>query len=81
MEKKTLDVRGAKCPIPIVKAKQTLDLLKAGDVLDVIATDPGSVQDFQGWAKTSKLALLKEQRTETEPGGRIVYVHVLERKP
>ncbi len=80
MEKKILDVRGAKCPVPIVKARQALDSLKAGDVLDVLATDPGSVQDFQGWAKTSKLATLKEQRTETEPTGRVVYVHVLERK-
>jgi tRNA 2-thiouridine synthesizing protein A len=79
MEKKTLDVRGLKCPVPIVKAKQALDALKAGDLLEVVATDPGSVPDFQGWAKTSKLALLKEQATETDAGVQ-VYVHVLERK-
>ena len=80
MEKKTLDVRGAKCPVPIVKAKQALDGMKPGDLLEVLATDPGSVADFQGWAKTSKLAALREQRTETEPPGRQVFVHVLERK-
>ncbi len=80
MEKKTLDVRGAKCPVPIVKAKQALDGMRAGDQLEVLATDPGSVADFQGWAKTSKLALLKEQRTDIEPAGRQVFVHVLERK-
>lgn len=80
MAKQTLDVRGAKCPVPIVKAKQALDGLKPGDVLEVQATDPGSVADFQGWARTSKLATLAEQRTETEPTGRVVYVHVLERR-
>jgi tRNA 2-thiouridine synthesizing protein A len=80
MEKKTLDVRGLKCPVPIVRAKQALDALKAGDQLEVVATDPGSVPDFQGWARTSKLAALKEQRSETEAGGRQVFIHVLERK-
>ena len=79
MEKKQLDVRGAKCPVPIVKAKQALDALKPGDELEVFATDPGSVADFQGWAKTSKLATLKEQRTESE-AGRSLFVHVLQRK-
>jgi TusA-related sulfurtransferase len=80
MDRKTLDVRGAKCPVPIVRAKQALDAMQPGEQLEVFATDPGSVPDFQGWARTSKLAVLKEQRTETEPPGRAVYVHVLERK-
>ena len=80
MEKKTLDVRGAKCPVPIIKAKQAVDGLQPGDLLEVVATDVGSVADFQGWAKTSKLALLKEQRTEADDTGRTVYVHVLERR-
>lgn len=80
MEKKTLDVRGTKCPIPIVKAKQALDALQPGDTLEVLATDAGSVADFQGWARTSKLATLTAQRTETDDTGRPVYVHLLERK-
>ena len=80
MTKKILDVRGAKCPIPIVKAKQALEGLSPGDQLEVQASDAGSVSDFQGWAKTSKLALLKEQRTEKDPSGREVFVHLLERK-
>jgi len=80
MDKKILDVRGAKCPVPIVKAKQALEGLQPGDLLEVQATDPGSVADFQGWARSSKLATLKEQRTETEPTGRALYVHVLERR-
>jgi TusA-related sulfurtransferase len=75
-----LDVRGAKCPIPIVKAKKELDAMAPGELLEVHATDPGSVPDFQGWAKMAKDALLKEQRTEKDETGREVFVHLLERK-
>ncbi|MCW5892770.1 MAG: sulfurtransferase TusA family protein [bacterium] len=79
MEDEVLDVRGAKCPVPIVKAKQALDAMAPGQQLRVLATDPGSVPDFQGWAKTSKLASLESQAEETD-GGATVYVHVLRRK-
>ena len=80
MASRQLDVKGMKCPVPIVRAKKEIDLMQAGDVLEVLATDPGSVSDFQGWAKTSKLAVLKEQRTEKDQTGREIYVHVLERR-
>ena len=80
MALRKLDVRGAKCPVPIVKAKKEIDVMAPGDLLEVTATDPGSVTDFQGWVKTSKLALLREQRTDKDETGREVYVHVLERK-
>ena len=74
-----LDVRGAKCPIPIVKAKKEIDRMQPGELIEVTATDPGSVPDFKGWASTSKTAILKEQRTEKE-GGADIFVHILERK-
>jgi len=74
-----LDVRGAKCPIPIVKAKKEVDQMKPGDLLEVISTDPGSIADFKGWAQTSKTAVLKEQHTEKE-GATDLYIHILERK-
>jgi tRNA 2-thiouridine synthesizing protein A len=74
-----LDVRGAKCPIPIVKAKKEVDQMKPGELLEVISTDPGSISDFKGWAQTSKTAVLKEQRTEKE-GVSDLYIHILERK-
>jgi len=80
MANRQLDVKGLKCPVPIVRAKKEIDAMQAGDVLEVLATDPGSVTDFQGWAKTSKLAVLKEQRTEKDQAGKDVYVHVLERR-
>lgn len=80
MALKKLDVRGAKCPIPIVKARKEIDLLTAGDQLEVHATDPGSVPDFQGWAKMVKNAVLRAQRTERDDAGREIFVHVLERR-
>ncbi len=46
----TLDVKGQSCPMPIVKTKQAIDDLEAGDVLEVVATDSGSMSDIQGWA-------------------------------
>jgi TusA-related sulfurtransferase len=74
-----LDAKGLKCPMPIIKTKKEVDAMSPGDVLEVHATDPGSVADFQGWSKTSKTAILKDQRTETSPDGKPVYIHVLER--
>jgi TusA-related sulfurtransferase len=81
MAVRKLDVRGAKCPIPIVKAKKEIDSMSPGEGLEVVSTDPGSVPDFQGWVKTNKKALLKEQRTEKDETGRDIYVHLIERAP
>ena len=80
MALKKLDVRGAKCPIPIVKAKKEIDAMAPGDLLEVTSTDSGSMPDFQGWVKTAKHALLKEQRTGKDETGRELYIHLLERK-
>lgn len=77
---KTLDVQGLKCPMPIVKAKKELDTLSPGEVLKVVATDKGSVLDFQGWAKTNKAARLLEQVTVPGDGGQELYVHYIERQ-
>lgn len=76
---KRLDVRGMKCPIPIVKAKKEMDTLVKGDVLEVVATDPGSMADFRGWVKTARHAALKDQREELDESGKTIYVHILER--
>lgn len=76
---KRLDVRGAKCPLPIIKAKKEIDAMAVGDTIEVIATDPGSMADFRGWVKNAKHAALRDQRTETDETGATIYVHVLER--
>jgi TusA-related sulfurtransferase len=46
----TLDVKGASCPMPVVKTKSAIDGLDAGEILEVLATDPGSMSDIDGWA-------------------------------
>jgi len=45
-----LDARGLNCPLPILRAKKTLNGMSAGELLKIIATDPGSVKDFQAFA-------------------------------
>jgi len=55
---KDLDVRGLNCPLPILRAKKALAELTSGQVLRVLATDPGSVKDFQAFAKQTGNALL-----------------------
>jgi TusA-related sulfurtransferase len=73
-----LDVRGLACPMPIVKARQTINTLQPGQVLKVLATDRGSVKDFQGWAQTAKNLRLLAQETETADG-QDVYVHYVQK--
>ncbi|MCH8183294.1 MAG: sulfurtransferase TusA family protein [Proteobacteria bacterium] len=56
---RTLDVKGMKCPLPVLRAKKFLRSLAAGDVLEVLATDPSSVQDFQAFCETTGDTLLE----------------------
>ena len=53
-----LDARGLNCPLPILRAKKALNDLSGGQVLRIIATDPGSVKDFQAFAKQTGNELL-----------------------
>jgi tRNA 2-thiouridine synthesizing protein A len=48
---KEIDTRGMNCPLPILKAKKALADMSSGDILKVVATDPGSVRDFQAFAR------------------------------
>ncbi len=57
----TLDVTGENCPMPVVKTKQNIDQLSEGDVIEVLATDPGSMSDIAGWASTTDGVELIEQ--------------------
>lgn len=75
----TLDARGLKCPMPIIKAKKAIDTLPAGGVLKVVATDPGSVLDFQGWVKSNAKYALVAQEEGTDEGGKRTYIHFIRR--
>ncbi len=58
---KVVDARGLSCPMPIVKTKKAMDELKSGQVLEVHATDKGSVKDLSAWAETSGNELLEHK--------------------
>lgn len=73
-----LDVKGAKCPMPLVKSRRAIDGLDVGQVLKVIATDRGSIADFQGWAKMAKNMELIEQEEITD-NGQDLYIHYVRR--
>jgi len=57
----TLDVKGQNCPMPVVKTKQAIDDLATGEVLEVLATDPGSMSDLSGWADSTDGVELLDQ--------------------
>lgn len=75
---KLLDVRGQNCPMPLVNARKEIGQLAPGQTLKVVATDRGSVADFQGWAKLAKNVALVAQETESMEGAS-VYVHFVKR--
>jgi tRNA 2-thiouridine synthesizing protein A len=71
---KEIDTRGLNCPLPILKAKKALTELQSGQLLKVTATDPGSVRDFQAFAKQTGNELVEQQTVGHE------FVHVLRRR-
>ena len=71
---KELDTRGLNCPLPILKAKKALADMRSGEVLKVLATDPGSMRDFQAFARQTGNVLV-EQSTENDE-----FVHFLRRR-
>jgi tRNA 2-thiouridine synthesizing protein A len=63
---KELDARGLNCPLPILRTKKALSDLQSGQVLKVLATDPGSVKDFQTFARQTGHALLSHDEVNRE---------------
>jgi len=63
---KELDARGLNCPLPILRTKKALTDMASGQVLKVLATDPGSVKDFAAFAKQTGNPLLSSEAVEKE---------------
>jgi tRNA 2-thiouridine synthesizing protein A len=63
---KELDARGLNCPLPILRAKKALNELTSGQILKIVATDPGSVKDFQAFSKQTGNELLSHAEANKE---------------
>ena len=61
-----LDARGLNCPLPILRAKKFLSAMTGGQILKIMATDPGSVKDFEAFAKQTGNELLDSSEVEGE---------------
>ena len=61
-----LDARGLNCPLPILRAKKTLNTMSGGQILKIMATDPGSVKDFEAFAKQTGNELLHSSELDGE---------------
>lgn len=59
-----LDARGLNCPLPILRAKKSIAALGAGQVLRIVATDPGSVKDFEAFCKQTGNTLMSAGQSE-----------------
>jgi TusA-related sulfurtransferase len=71
---KEIDTRGLNCPLPILKAKKALAEIDSGQVLKVVATDPGSVRDFQAFARQTGHELVEQSSSGDE------FVHCLRKR-
>jgi tRNA 2-thiouridine synthesizing protein A len=71
---KVLDTRGLNCPLPILKAKKALADMVSGELLKVVSTDPGSVRDFQAFARQTGNDLVEQTTMASD------FVHVLRRR-
>ena len=72
---KEVDTRGLNCPLPILKAKKALAEMQSGEFLKVVSTDPGSLRDFQAFARQTGNELVDQQTTDSDE-----FIHVLRRR-
>ena len=69
-----VDTRGLNCPLPILKAKKALATMQSGQLLKVVATDTGSIRDFQAFSKQTGNELVEQQTVGEE------FIHILRRR-
>jgi len=71
---KEIDTRGLNCPLPILRAKKALSDMSTGQVLKIVATDPGSMRDFQAFSKQTGNELLAQHTIDRE------FIHFVRRR-
>ncbi|MCX8006166.1 MAG: sulfurtransferase TusA family protein [Burkholderiaceae bacterium] len=69
-----IDARGLNCPLPVLRAKKALADMASGQVLKIVATDPGSIRDFQAFARQTGNQLLAQHTVADE------FIHYLKRR-
>ena len=69
-----IDTRGLNCPLPILKAKKALAAMSSGELRKVVATDTGSLKDFQAFAKQTGNELVQQETVGDE------FIHILRRR-
>jgi tRNA 2-thiouridine synthesizing protein A len=70
----TVDAKGLSCPMPIVRTAQAMKAVSSGQLIEVLATDPGSLKDFDAWSKSTGNPMVE---SSTEGG---VYRFILRKK-
>jgi TusA-related sulfurtransferase len=71
---KEIDTRGLNCPLPVLRAKKALAAMASGEVLKIVATDPGSLRDFKAFSKQTGNELLAQETVDGE------FIHYLKRR-
>jgi TusA-related sulfurtransferase len=61
---RTLDAKGLKCPMPVVKTSKEIKQIEVGGILEILATDPGSMADITAWTKSTGNELLKAEKVD-----------------
>lgn len=64
MADQVLDVKGLNCPLPILRAKKALKDMATGQTLEVLATDPGAVKDFEAFCRTTGNELVESRQQD-----------------
>jgi tRNA 2-thiouridine synthesizing protein A len=59
-----VDASGLSCPLPILKATQGIKSIESGQLMEIVATDPGSVKDFDAWSKATGNALIEQDAVD-----------------
>jgi tRNA 2-thiouridine synthesizing protein A len=62
---RTVDARGLRCPLPLVRARDDMDLVEPGGILEVLATDPGADHDLRSWCRRKGFRF---ERADEAPG-------------
>jgi tRNA 2-thiouridine synthesizing protein A len=65
-----VDASGLSCPMPILKAAQAIKSVQTGDLVEIVATDPGSLKDFEAWARSTGNTLVEQDTA----GGKFRFV-------